>query len=421
MGETGNTRERPSDEDFRNVPEEEPTYEMPPRRPPDGGPVRPTSFDSVASLGSDVYHTVSDAVEAADFKGLAASVSKAVRAATEAAAWAMRPSKQETRILKPPPGRRAGALARRILFGYLVFLLSSLLLGGILLLRGDPFMGGIMSALSGAGLRAVLKQGRVARADHRLYRSLETFSLITAGRDLVTLNELAVRSGLSVDQARMCVGRAIDLGYIPEGHLGRTERDRDVLYLSDRAYQSSYALSPSADGAAREAPRAQGARQQAAPSGEARGQEDPRVEKIVAEGRAYIERIHRANDVIGEDEMSDKLGRLETVVRRIVGHVQGDPDSSERLGRFMDYYLPTTGKLVDSYADLERSGASGRNADATRREIKETIDVINDAFERLADDLLQDATWDLSSDMHVMRTMLKQDGLTDDGGPKADS
>jgi hypothetical protein len=86
----------------------------------------------------------------------------------------------------------------------------------------------------------------------------------------------------------------------------------------------------------------------------------------------------------------------------------------------MNYYLPTTGKLVDAYADLDAHGEHGPNAEATRKEIKGTLDVINDSFDKLADDLLQDTAWDLQSDMHVLRTMLRQDGLTDDGGPRAD-
>ncbi len=118
--------------------------------------------------------------------------------------------------------------------------------------------------------------------------------------------------------------------------------------------------------------------------------------------------------------MSDKLARLETVVRRIIVGVHDHPETAGDLGQFMGYYLPTTGKLVDAYVDLEQHGDHGPNAEATRREIKATLDVINDSFEKLSDDMLQDQAWDLQSDMSVLRTMLRQDGLADDGGPRAD-
>ena len=116
-----------------------------------------------------------------------------------------------------------------------------------------------------------------------------------------------------------------------------------------------------------------------------------------------------------------KLDVLEENVRRITARVNERPDTVDQLTQFLNYYLPTTGKLVDAYADLDKHDEHGPNAEATRREIKTTIDVINESFNKLADDLLQDAAWDLQGDMHVLRTMLTQDGLADDHGPRADS
>lgn len=107
-------------------------------------------------------------------------------------------------------------------------------------------------------------------------------------------------------------------------------------------------------------------------------------------------------------------------MRSIQVGVQNNPGSVGQLRQFTTYYLPTTGKLVDAYVDLERHGEHGPNAEQTRAEIKSTLDVINDSFAKLSDDLLQEKAWDLQSDMHVLRTMLTQDGLADDGGPRAD-
>ncbi len=228
------------------------------------------------------------------------------------------------------------------------------------------------------------------------------------------------------------INRGIGEGYIPHGRLRGTTSGHTMLYLTDGAFhraggvdQPTYRYRTSERVGDRNQTTPQPDPYEAAAAAQAarevgRAGVDPRIRQIVDEGNAYLIKIHHANDVIEEAEMSDKLARLEGVVRRIVVGVHDNPETADDLGQFMSYYLPTTGKLVDAYVDLEEHGEHGPNAEATRREIKSMLDVINDSFEKLSDDMLQDKAWDLQSDMSVLRTMLRQDGLSDDGGPRAD-
>ena len=81
----------------------------------------------------------------------------------------------------------------------------------------------------------------------------------------------------------------------------------------------------------------------------------------------------------------------------------------------MNYYLPTTEKLLDAYIDLDKQPEIGENIPKTKREIEETVDTINDAFENLLDSLFEEVAWDISSDISVMKTMMEQDGLMKKG------
>lgn len=81
----------------------------------------------------------------------------------------------------------------------------------------------------------------------------------------------------------------------------------------------------------------------------------------------------------------------------------------------MDYYLPTTSKLLHAYIDLDRQGIAGENIKSTKKEIEDTLDTVNAAFERLLDSLFEDTAWDISSDISVMKTMMAQEGLTGGG------
>ena len=140
----------------------------------------------------------------------------------------------------------------------------------------------------------------------------------------------------------------------------------------------------------------------------------PEVEAIIREGNAYVREIHRINDQIPESEgMSAKLYQLENVMKRIFTQLDKDPRSASDMRRLMDYYLPTTRKLLNAYVELNEEPEVGENIPKTKREIEEAMDTINEAFEKLLDDLFQDVAWDISTDISVMKTMMEQDGLTE--------
>ena len=110
--------------------------------------------------------------------------------------------------------------------------------------------------------------------------------------------------------------------------------------------------------------------------------------------------------------MSDKLYRLEDIMRRIFGQVRKNPACASDLRRFMDYYLPTTTKLLTAYVELDRQPVQGENISRTRKEIEDSMDTINDAFEKILDGMFSDMAEDISVDISVMKTMLEQDGLS---------
>ena len=78
----------------------------------------------------------------------------------------------------------------------------------------------------------------------------------------------------------------------------------------------------------------------------------------------------------------------------------------------MSYYLPTTLKLVQAYCEFDQQSVAGENVAAAKKEIEDTLDTINTAFANLLDSLFEDAVMDVSTDISVLETMLKQEGLT---------
>ena len=73
------------------------------------------------------------------------------------------------------------------------------------------------------------------------------------------------------------------------------------------------------------------------------------------------------------------------------------PKEAAALRKFMDYYMPTTWKLLDAYRSFENEPIQSDNILRTKKEIEDTLDTINAAFEKLLDDLFQTTAWDISS------------------------
>lgn len=146
---------------------------------------------------------------------------------------------------------------------------------------------------------------------------------------------------------------------------------------------------------------------------ESQGQYTNEFTQMMAEGQNYMRILREANDAIPGEVISEKIYRLETVIRKIFDAAKRRPRQMEEMERFMNYYLPTTVKLVNAYRDFDSVGTDGTNIGSAKDEIEKTLDTINQAFERLLDDMFQEAALDITTDASVLQTMLKKDGFAE--------
>ena len=139
----------------------------------------------------------------------------------------------------------------------------------------------------------------------------------------------------------------------------------------------------------------------------------PQVQEVLEAGEAYIKRLRKCNDDIPGVEISNKIFRIEELVQQIFARVKEHPEMVSDIRKMMDYYLPTTIKLLDAYTELDAQSVQGEHIVNSKREIEDVLDTLNIAFEKLLDSLFRDAAWDVSADISVLETMLAQEGLTD--------
>ena len=136
------------------------------------------------------------------------------------------------------------------------------------------------------------------------------------------------------------------------------------------------------------------------------------AKEVIVAGRQYLKAIRESDERIPGQKVSAKIERLENVVEKIFNRVEQHPELVEDLGKFMDYYLPTTVKLLKAYEELDAQEVQGENITGSKREIEQTLDTIEQAFENLLDSFFEKAAWDISSDISVLHNMFAQEGLT---------
>ena len=158
-----------------------------------------------------------------------------------------------------------------------------------------------------------------------------------------------------------------------------------------------------------------GMKEQKTPSelvSEAKAQQKSELEVMISEGQAYIKQLRELNDVIEGEEISTKLFQLEDLLKEIFSRVEAEPEQMSRMHKVMDYYLPTTVKLLTAYKEFDAVSAPGADIISAKGEIEKTIDTINAAFVELLNTLFQNRVFDVTTDAQVLQTMLASEGLT---------
>ena len=240
------------------------------------------------------------------------------------------------------------------------------------------FMGGGLAMLfSGIG------KGRTNE------RYLNYLAYIGANRE-VALAPMAASFGVPVSKLCKDLRRMLSKGILPTGYLDLAE---GKLFLTEMGYRAPEPKQEQAPPVQEETP------QQAA----------AREDDILRE-------IRQVNDDIPDEVMSAKIDRIEEITRKILNYQKSHPNKEGQLRTFLNYYLPTTLKILRAYAQLDAQGIEGENISAAKERIEGMMDQVVYGFEKQLDKLFQDDAMDITSDVEVLENMLKKDGLSDEGG-----
>lgn len=230
----------------------------------------------------------------------------------------------------------------------------------------------------------------------------DEYRKIIGNDEYITIDELCIQTRRPRNKIISEIREMMSSGYLPGAVL---DEDETVLILSENAYRY-YLKYEKEHSQEKEKEKAEEAEEQSL---------SPEAREIIEQGEKYISEFHHLNDIIPDEVMSEKLDRLENMIRRIFEEARRKPEKASGLRKLLDYYLPTTQKLVQAYADTENQPDTA-NIGQIKKEIEDSLDMINTACEKIFDEMFTDDAWDISSDINVMKHMMEQDGLVNDSG-----
>ncbi len=230
--------------------------------------------------------------------------------------------------------------------------------------------------------------------------------------------QLALAVGKPVKFVKKDIRRMISKGWFLQGHVDGQET---CLITSNETYDQYVSTQKQLEERKRqetELLREEQAREKIRQEAEQRDKKNarisPDVQQVLDKGNDFLDKIRRSNDAIPGEEISSKISRMELIIAKIFERAKAHPEIIPDLNRLMDYYLPMTVKLLNAYEEMDSQPVQGENITSSKREIEETIDTLNIAFEKLLDSVFEDTAMDVSSDISVLNTVLAQEGLTED-------
>ena len=255
----------------------------------------------------------------------------------------------------------------------------------------------MMIFLPAMGLSAIM--GLCGNRLRKKIKRFRSYVKTLNGKPYANIKDLAKSVRKSEKFVRKDLKKMIDKRMFLEGHL---DKNGVCFMATDDAYEQYIATERNME------------KRKAEEARKPKTQLSEDVKKVIEEGNRYIEAIRRSNDAIPGVEISNKIYHLENVIRRIFQRVEKHPELINDLHKFMDYYLPTTMKLLNAYEELDKQDMLGENIKTAKQEIENTLDTINIAFENLLDSFYKETAWDVSSDISVLKTMFAQEGLTEE-------
>jgi len=301
----------------------------------------------------------------------------------------------------------------------------SLLAIGILLVIVPP-----ISTMVGLYLGYKRIRNEISRKRFKLYRR---YANAIGERTEISIRGLAASMGLPINNVVSDLQEMIDQGFM--GSEAYIDHSHMLLYMNPNVVETRFVehvsepvvnvyITPEDRSATVAAAKATQNRTGAAQNAGAKSAEPPkpkRAEPAKSSSdpdnfEAKLREIRALNEAIKDPGVSERIDRIGELTASIFRVVQEKPEHTEEVRKFMNYYLPTTLKLLKSYSLMEQQSYQGENIQNSRKRIEDVLDTLVRGFEQQQDRLFRTEAIDVEADISVLETMMASDGLVEPRG-----
>ncbi len=230
----------------------------------------------------------------------------------------------------------------------------------------------------------------------RFYRRYKQYNNVMGFHSIELVDDIATFSGQSSDMVERDLAKAVKQNLIPQGHFGK---DNIIFITNDNTYNKYL-------------------EKQAVYDRYYRKQKEERmrmkersnnITQVMDSGQRYLDRIRESNAIIKDKEITHKLDVMENIVAMIFHEVDIHENQINELGLFLNYYLPTTEKLLDAYIDVISNAEKSKSLQKMQMEIEKTLDALNVTFEGILHSFYREQEMDILSDISALEIMMKQE------------
>lgn len=193
---------------------------------------------------------------------------------------------------------------------------------------------------------------------------------------------------------------AIDRKLIPQGHFSN---EKNVFFVSDHAFSKYEEMAVVYDDYFKK---------QLEERNRIR-ERTPEIINILATGDQYVEKLQYIENQISNKNIKSKILMMKKTITSIFRELDMNSNYVGSLNLFLDYYLPTTEKLLDTYLEID-SKPNIPNIRKAKKEIYDSICLIVSVYEGILDRLYEDIEFDISSEVSALEIITSQEGLADE-------
>ncbi len=140
---------------------------------------------------------------------------------------------------------------------------------------------------------------------------------------------------------------------------------------------------------------------------------DQAADAVITKGLEMVDTIRKDNAAIPDPLLSSQMESICDKCIQIFRSVSESPAKAPQVRKFMNYYLPTTLKMLANYRTMQERGVSFQDMTAARDTTVRGLNMILTACQKQIDSLHKENLLDISTDIDVLEQMLKRDGYTE--------